>query len=488
MILLFKFLSLSWGTGASPHEGQLLETLFTNYSPTVRPARCPLDRVPVSVGLVLSQLINLDEKNEELTTKVYLDLQWTDYRLSWDPATYEGLSTLRVTPDRVWLPDIFLVNTNDGNFEIALPVTVLVSYDGSMRWLPPAVYHSSCSIEVTYFPFDWQNCSMVFRSYTYDASELSLQHPQDPQGRELREVVISESTFIENGQWSIEHRAARRTRLPEDPHYEDITFYLVIRRHPLFYLVNVIIPCVLITVLAIGVFYLPPDAGEKMTLSIFALLTLTVFLLLLADKVPETSLAVPVIVRYLTVAMALVTASVVLSVVVLNLHHRAPGTHHLPRWIRWLFIHQLPRYLWLQRPKPEPPLAPQPSPAPAPRPLPARTPDHYFLRVPGPAALLPQPNRLAPEPWGQNLRRLVAGPPRALALPPELREAVAAVAYVAEQLREQDIYDTLQDDWHYVAMVVDRLFLVAFLLGTTLGTAAIFLGASQNRPPPEPFP
>lgn len=37
--------------------------------------------------------------------------QWTDYRLSWDPATYEGLSTLRVTPDRVWLPDIFLVNT-----------------------------------------------------------------------------------------------------------------------------------------------------------------------------------------------------------------------------------------------------------------------------------------------------------------------------------------------------------------------------------------
>ena len=51
----------------------------------------------------------------------------------------------------------------DGQFGVAYEANVLVSEGGYVSWLPPAIYRSICAVEVTYFPFDWQNCSLVFR-------------------------------------------------------------------------------------------------------------------------------------------------------------------------------------------------------------------------------------------------------------------------------------------------------------------------------------
>lgn len=53
------------------------------------------------------------------------------------------------------------------------------------------------------------------------------------------------------------------------PTETDITFYITIRRKTLFYTVNLILPTVLISFLCVLVFYLPAEAGEKVSLKIF---------------------------------------------------------------------------------------------------------------------------------------------------------------------------------------------------------------------------
>lgn len=48
--------------------------------------------------------------------------------------------------------------------------------------------------------------------------------------------------------------------------YPDVTFTLVMRRRTLYYGLNLLIPCVLISTLALLVFLLPADSGEKISL------------------------------------------------------------------------------------------------------------------------------------------------------------------------------------------------------------------------------
>jgi hypothetical protein len=71
--------------------------------------------------------------------------------------------------------------------------------------------------------------------------------------------------------------------------YVDITFSLHLVRRTMFYTFNTLIPCVLISSLTVLVFALPPDSGEKVTLGITILLSMTVFLVQLSETMPSTS-------------------------------------------------------------------------------------------------------------------------------------------------------------------------------------------------------
>lgn len=191
----------------------------------------------------------------------------------------------------------------------------------------------------------------------------------------------------------------------------------------------------------------------------------------------------------------------------------------------------------------------------------------------------PASSRFQPELSAPDLRRLVDGPNPAVGLPPELREVVSSISYIARQLQEQEDHDAvspmraerggpggpvapppspnlasdwklaslvpplssdwfltpssgrsfvfldpaarpcvrsvggrgqgyraglplgvwsskrvyaaypqLKEDWQFVAMVVDRLFLWTFIIFTSVGTLVIFLDASYHLPPADPFP
>ncbi|UYV76004.1 nAChRa8 [Cordylochernes scorpioides] len=317
---------------------RLHDDLLSDYNRLIRPVSNHSSKVIIGLGLKLTQLI---------------DITWHDYKLTWDPNKYGGVEMIHVPAEHIWLPDIVLFNNYDGNYEVTLMTKAIVYFTGDIVWNPPALYRSTCEIDVEYFPFDEQSCLMKFGSWTYDGYEVDLRHKKQKDDDSNVAIGIDMSEFYKSVEWDILLVPAKYNReyyeCCSEP-YPDITFNITMRRKTLFYTVNLIIPCVGISFLTVLVFYLPSDSGEKVSLSISILVSLTVFFLLLAEIIPPTSLAVPLLGKYLLFTMILVTLSIAVTVGVLNVHFRSPSTHKMSHWVRRIFIHVMPRLLLMRRP------------------------------------------------------------------------------------------------------------------------------------------
>ncbi|KAL0271753.1 UNVERIFIED_CONTAM: hypothetical protein PYX00_008750 [Menopon gallinae] len=467
-----------------------------------------------------------------MTTNLWVEQSWYDYKLQWDPKEYGGVEMLHVPSDHIWRPDIVLYNNADGNFEVTLATKATLNYTGRVEWKPPAIYKSSCEIDVEYFPFDEQTCVMKFGSWTYDGFQVDLRHIDEVKGSNVVKVGIDLSEFYTSVEWDIlEVPAVRNEKFYTccDEPYLDITFNITMRRKTLFYTVNLIIPCMGISFLTVLVFYLPSDSGEKVSLSISILLSLTVFFLLLAEIIPPTSLVVPLLGKFVLFTMILDTFSICVTVVVLNVHFRSPQTHTMAPWVRRVFIHVLPRLLVMRRPHYQ---IDKRSLAGSTHRIMVRTCNGLELRDPALYAetsaseLVDQsngdlysgekfsPRELEAIALGSSckihgtpplpplcaesaafLENAQEAPPFLADDPgiissspicrkvhhwhhcPEFHKAIDGVKYIASHTKKEEDDTRVKEDWKYVAMVLDRLFLWIFTLAVLVGTAGIILQA-----------
>ncbi|XP_074034118.1 nicotinic acetylcholine receptor alpha 3 subunit isoform X1 [Leptinotarsa decemlineata] len=511
------------GCSGNPDAKRLYDDLLSNYNKLVRPVINVTDALTVKIKLKLSQLIDVNLKNQIMTTNLWVEQAWYDYKLKWDPKDYGGVEMLHVPSDHIWRPDIVLYNNADGNFEVTLATKATLNYTGRVDWKPPAIYKSSCEIDVEYFPFDEQTCVMKFGSWTYDGFQVDLRHMDEMKGLNIVDIGIDLTEFYPSVEWDIlEVPAVRNEKFYTccDEPYLDITFNITMRRKTLFYTVNLIIPCMGISFLTVLVFYLPSDSGEKVSLSISILLSLTVFFLLLAEIIPPTSLVVPLLGKFVLFTMILDTFSICVTVVVLNVHFRSPQTHVMAPWVRRVFIHILPRLLVMRRPHYQLDSRSHR--------VMVRTCNGLELRDAGLYSDLGEPPMEEPSGFFPNAssideltpRELEAGALRSCSIHgttpppgvgfhlgehlggdkgighiedhlnevllkdshpwhhcPEVHKAIDGVRFIADHTRREEDSTKVREDWKYVAMVLDRLFLWIFTLAVLVGTAGIILQA-----------
>lgn len=79
-------------------EKQLIDKLLQKYDKNMRPS----DTVEIKFSLYLNQIVTLIEQEQIFVINVFLDHEWLDERLKWDPTQHFNVSLLRISSDLLW--------------------------------------------------------------------------------------------------------------------------------------------------------------------------------------------------------------------------------------------------------------------------------------------------------------------------------------------------------------------------------------------------
>ena len=85
---------------------------------------------------------------------------------------------------------------------------VTIHPDGLIVWKPPAIYKSLCPIDVEYFPFDEQQCTIKIGSWTYHEYAVKIIHkslrpPDDVDDLQMIEKGINLDDYYKSTEWDL---------------------------------------------------------------------------------------------------------------------------------------------------------------------------------------------------------------------------------------------------------------------------------------------
>ncbi|GFR57407.1 acetylcholine receptor subunit alpha [Elysia marginata] len=292
----------------------LMDKLFNGYRPEVRPSDAG-EGTFVFVSLYLLSLQGLDERSQVLESAIIVEAQWVDDWLAWNSSEYGNITDFLYPQSKIWLPDLVIENSVESQRQLGYNMNLVrIESTGLIDWSPSEVIKTGCDIDVTYYPFDTQTCSIIVSTWMSTKKDIDI----DPQAGHDGLIL---DKYGASGTWELMSNSV--VNLQNENGLTRIQFKMKLKRLRAYYILNIILPVLFLSFTASMVFFLPSDAGEKIGMGITVLLAYAVYLTIIADNMPQTSLQVSYLAVYLTLLLGLTALGVVLAVVVLHIHHKS---------------------------------------------------------------------------------------------------------------------------------------------------------------------
>ncbi|KAF1752626.1 hypothetical protein GCK72_019181 [Caenorhabditis remanei] len=350
-----------------PIQYELANNILENYQKGLIPKVRKDSPINVTMSIQLYQIIQVNEPQQFLLLNAWVVERWVDQMLGWEPEDFDNETEIMVRHDDVWLPDTTLYNSLEMDDSASkklthVKLTTLGKRRGAMvELLYPTIYKISCLLNLRFFPFDMQKCRMTFGSWSFDNSLI------DYYPRHFKNGPIGLANFLENDAWSVlvTHVDRVEKKYACCPvNYTMLHYDVVIQRKPLYYVLNLIAPTAVITFISIIGFFTSVNPftnfcnvsssvhdlrQEKITLGITTLLSMSIMIFMVSDKMPSTSTCVPLIGLFYTLMITIISfGTLAASSVIFVQKLGSIGTPPASNTMKW--THRIAPFVWIQMP------------------------------------------------------------------------------------------------------------------------------------------
>jgi len=261
--------------------------------------------VPIELDIAYRKVFAVDTINSVLDMIVWFRMQWFDPRLTWDPTEYGNMTKIWAwigdggvggETSEIWTPDIELWNPGSGLSETLTDAHAIVNHNGLVYWTRPGHLRPTCKFEgLNKFPFDQLTCKVEFGSWTHSGKYTRLVLGGiDGDGVDVLNSFTAGSTynefkFVEKNPVSCkEHVYPPFPASPEED-WPVILCDVTVGRSWQPYARGYILLQIMLNIIGFAAFWLPPSCGERMGLSITAMLASVAAELVVAAKLPASA-------------------------------------------------------------------------------------------------------------------------------------------------------------------------------------------------------
>ncbi|KAL3986597.1 kelch-like protein 10 [Sarotherodon galilaeus] len=281
---------------------------------TMRPVKNWTRSTVVQVDLFLLGILESNEKSQTFTNEIRVHMSWTNEFLTWNPSEFCGIEKLSIMRSMLWFPDVIIVEDVSDDGSIRMSPLVTVYSNGSVNADFQQRLTFACRLNLFVFPFDLQTCYITFSSLNSDVDSITFGTISD----EKFLTQVSDTVMLTRGEWELKHIDIQSTNQTiENKSY--VSFRISMLRKPMLYVIDFIIPLFYFLIMDLASFFISEARGKKLSFKVTILLSISVLLLLLKDILPSTEKDMPIISSYCMVIFTMVAVSVLETMLVMFL-------------------------------------------------------------------------------------------------------------------------------------------------------------------------